>query len=417
MNTINSFQYDLNSFEFLILGFLVIFMVVGLTMFEAGMIRTKNIISNLINNISGIGVGCLLYLFIGHRLIYGDYHVVDPILQQLGLLATNLQLSPITKQFYHPMSFTFYHLFIPGIIVSIMAGAMAERVKAWPFLFYAIVVCGFIFPALAHWLWGKGFLYKIGFIDEAGAGVIYLCGAVAGFAGTLLLGPRQGKYNGNGRWLPMRGANLPLATIGVLCIWIGSLGFNSGTHFDGQKLADVTTLSQIFVNTSAAVAASLIASMLVTRIFYGSTDLTLILNSVLAGLVSIAAAPATPDIYTAMIIGALTGIISMIAINVLDHLRIDDPVGSISVFGVASVCSLFATLFVNHNQNTMLHQLWIQFIGITTIIIWVFVTSTITLLMIKYLIGFRIDPEVERRGLDVIDCNMTSYPEFTAIGI
>jgi len=293
--------------------------------------------------------------------------------------------------------------------MSIVSGAIAERMKLWPFLMFAIVMCGFIYPIQGYWKWGGGFLDGMGFQDFAGSGVVHLAGASAALAGVLLLGPRLGKYARDGRTTPIPGANMPLATLGTFILWLGWFGFNGGSELILSNVTEANAVAAIFVNTNAAAAGGVIAAMLIGLLMFRKTDLTLALNGAIAGLVAITAEPLQPSPLLATVVGAVGGVLVVFSIISLDRFRIDDPVGAISAHGTVGIWGLLAVSFSNADANFVT-----QAIGAAVIFGWVFIVSFIVWLILKTIVGIRVSPEEETVGLDVSECGIEAYPEFTS---
>ena len=292
--------------------------------------------------------------------------------------------------------------------MSVVSGAVAERMKLWAFLIFAVVMTGFIYPIQGFWKWGAGFLDAAGFLDFAGSGVVHMAGASAALAGVLLLGARKGKYGANGQVNAIPGANLPLATLGTFILWMGWFGFNGGSQLKMSTIEDANAVAQVFVNTNMGAAGGLIAALIVARILFGKADLTMALNGALAGLVSVTAEPLTPSALQATLIGGVGGVLVVFSILALDKIKIDDPVGAISVHGVAGIWGLLAVCLTNSEAS-----LGAQLLGIASIFAWVFIASLIVWGIIKAVIGLRVSEEEEYDGVDLAECGMEAYPEFT----
>jgi Amt family ammonium transporter len=292
--------------------------------------------------------------------------------------------------------------------MSIVSGAVAERMKLWAFLLFAVVMTGVIYPIQGYWKWGGGFLDAAGFSDFAGSGVVHLCGATAALAGVLLLGPRKGKYTADGRINAIPGANLPLATLGTFILWLGWFGFNGGSELIVSNVAEANAVAAVFVNTNMAAAGGSIAALIVARLLFGKADLTMALNGALAGLVAITAEPLAPVPLTATLIGAVGGVIVVFAIVAFDKMKVDDPVGAISVHGVVGMWGLIAVPLTNSDAN-----FGSQLLGLGVIFAWTFVASLIVWLIIKAIMGIRVSEEEEYEGVDLGECGLEAYPEFT----
>lgn len=412
MEEIKQLTYALDTFYFLMTGALVMWMAAGFSMLEAGLVRAKNTTEILAKNISLYAVACIMYLLVGYSIMYGSSE--SKIIPAFSfLLGSEHSLADVLKEEGAPshslMSDFFFQVVFVATSMSIVSGAVAERMKLWAFLTFAVIFTAFVYPIQGYWKWGGGFLNDMGFLDFAGSGVVHLAGATAALAGVLLLGARQGKYGKNGEIHPIPGANLPLATLGTFILWFGWFGFNGGSQL---KLADVenaNAVAQIFVNTNTAAAGGVVAALITARLLFGKADLTMALNGALAGLVAITAEPLTPSPGVATLIGAAGGVLVVFAIVTLDKLRVDDPVGAISVHGVVGIWGLLAVPLTNDSGSFMT-----QLIGIGTIFGFVFACSLIIWSVLKFTIGIRVGQEEEYEGVDLSECGMEAYPEFTA---
>ncbi|MGH1539160.1 MAG: ammonium transporter [Arenicella sp.] len=407
-NNIFELQYALDTFYFLVCGALVMWMAAGFAMLEAGLVRSKNTTEILTKNVALYAIACTMYMVCGYSIMYPE----------LG----NALLSGITgdgvagaaeKATYAPSADFFFQVVFVATAMSIVSGAVAERMKLWAFLAFAVVMTGFIYPMEGNWTWGGEAVFglytlgDLGFSDFAGSGIVHMAGAAAALAGVLLLGARKGKYGKDGKPRAIPGANLPLATLGTFILWMGWFGFNGGSVLATSSVENANSVAVVFMNTNAAAAGGLIAAMLVARILFGKADLTMALNGALAGLVAITAEPSTPSAIEATLFGGLGGIVVVFSILGLDKLKIDDPVGAISVHGVVGLLGLLLVPITG--EATFSGQL----IGAATIFVWVFVTSLIVWSIIKVLIGLRVSEEEEVNGVDIAECGMEAYPEFT----
>ncbi|MHB1350229.1 MAG: ammonium transporter [Desulfobulbaceae bacterium] len=409
-DTLVHLAYSLDTFYFLMSGALVMWMAAGFAMLEAGLVRSKNTVEILTKNIALYAVACIMYMLFGYNIMYGDGfssfipgfgfllgadHAVDDVLKSGG------------ETYYSSMADFFFQVVFVATAMSIVSGAVAERMKLWSFLAFAVVMTGFIYPVEGYWKWGGGFLDGMGFKDFAGSGVVHLCGASAAIAGVLLLGPRKGKYAG-GKVHAIPGANLPLATLGTFILWLGWFGFNGGSELKISNIEEANAVSMVFVNTNMAAAGGLVAALLLARAWFGKADLTMALNGALAGLVAITAEPLTPTPMLATIVGIIGGLLVVPAIIFIDKARIDDPVGAISVHGVVGTWGLIAVAFTNPEGS-----LAAQLAGIGTIFAWVFGTSLAAWGIIKAVMGLRVSEEEELEGVDITECGLEAYPEFT----
>ncbi len=267
---------------------------------------------------------------------------------------------------------------------------------------------GFIYPMQGYWTWGQGFLTAAGFSDFAGSGIVHLAGASAALAGVLLLGARKGKYTKDGRINAIPGANLPLATLGTFILWLGWFGFNGGSQLVLTGVENTNAVAAVFVNTNMAAAGGVVAGLITARLLFGKADLTMALNGALAGLVSITAGPVAPTPIAATLIGVVGGVLVVFAIISLDKLKVDDPVGAISVHGVAGMWGLMAVPLTNADAS-----FGAQALGLGVIFAWVFGVSFVTWLIIKLVMGIRVSEQEEYEGVDLAECGLEAYPEFT----
>jgi Amt family ammonium transporter len=408
-------KYALDTFYFLISGALVMWMAAGFAMLEAGLVRAKNTAEILTKNITLFAVACVMYMLMGYNIMYpsdgnGYFPVLDLSFMFGGDNAAEDVLASGGDTYYSGMSDFFFQVVFVATAMSIVSGAVAERMKLWSFLIFAVVMTGFIYPLQGYWKWGGGFLdADFGFQDFAGSGVVHLCGATAALAGVLLLGARKGKYGPGGQINPIPGANLPLATLGTFILWLGWFGFNGGSELKVSDIGEANAVAAVFVNTNAAAAAGVVAAAITARLLFGKTDLTMTLNGALAGLVAITAEPLAHSPLSASLIGAVGGVLVVFSILGLDKMKIDDPVGAISVHGVVGIWGLIAVLFSQNDSATVSGQL----VGIAVIFAWVFIASFIVWMIIKAVMGIRVSEEEEYEGVDLGECGLEAYPEFT----
>jgi len=418
MEDILQLRYALDTFYFLVCGALVMWMAAGFSMLEAGLVRSKNTTEILTKNIALYSIASVMYMICGYNLMY-PVEAVSSLWPGLDLLlGADNDPAEVAQQdaegwydgsYYSGRSDFFFQVVFVATSMSIVSGAIAERMKLWPFLMFAVVMCGFIYPIQGYWKWGGGFLDAMGFQDFAGSGVVHLAGASAALAGVLLLGPRLGKYVANGRTTPIPGANMPLATLGTFILWLGWFGFNGGSELVLSNIAEANAVAAIFVNTNAAAAGGVIAAMLIGLLMFKKTDLTLALNGAIAGLVAITAEPLQPSPLLATFIGAVGGVIVVCSIVGLDRMKIDDPVGAISAHGTVGIWGLLAVAFSNSDASFVT-----QAIGAAVIFGWVFVASGVVWMILKVTVGIRVTEEEETVGLDVSECGIEAYPEFTS---
>jgi Amt family ammonium transporter len=401
--------YALDTFYFLISGAFVMWMAAGFAMLEAGLVRSKNTVEILTKNVSLFAVACIMYLFIGYNFMYGGGTYlpgIDFILSMADNTVEDVLSGDEDAPYYSNLSDFFFQVVFVATAMSIVSGAVAERMKLWAFLAFAVVMTGFIYPIQGLWSWGGGWLDEVGYSDYAGSGIVHMCGAAAALALVLVLGARKGKYGPDGRINPIPGANLPLATLGTFILWMGWFGFNGGSELKVSDVESANNVARVFVNTNMAAAGGLITALIVARLKFGKADLTMALNGALAGLVSITADPLSPSSLLATGIGAVGGLIVVFSIIGLDKLKIDDPVGAISVHGTAGIWGVLAVLIAG--EATISGQL----IGIGAIFVWTFVLALIVALVLKAIMGIRVSEEEEDAGVDLSECGMEAYPEF-----
>ena len=412
---VTELAYALDTFYFLVCGALVMWMAAGFTMLESGLVRAKNTAEILTKNVGLYSIACIMYMLMGYAIMYpGDAFEggVFGALANIGILGSgdnSVENVMAGDAYYSGLSDFFFQVVFVATAMSIVSGAVAERMKLWSFFLFAVILTGFIYPVQGFWKWGGGWLNAGGFLDFAGSGVVHMCGAAAALAGVILLGPRKGKYGPQGQVNAIPGANLPLAALGTLILWLGWFGFNGGSELKVSDVGEANAVALIFVNTNMAAAGGLVFALLLSRLWFGKADLTMALNGALAGLVAITAEPLTPTPLMATVIGAIGGLLVVASIVTLDKLRIDDPVGAISVHGVVGIWGLIAVTFTNPDASFV----W-QLIGIVSIFAWVFVTSLIVWMLIKMIVGIRVSEEEEYEGVDIGECGLEAYPEFTS---
>ncbi|MGB3110523.1 MAG: ammonium transporter [Psychrobacter alimentarius] len=416
-NQIFELQYALDTFYFLICGALVMWMAAGFTMLEAGLVRSKNTVEILTKNVALFATASIMYMVCGYAIMYGGEFFLSGIAGGETLVQDALAASAENgfggDSVYSAASDFFFQVVFVATCMSIVSGAVAERMKLWSFLLFAVIMTGFIYPLEGSWTWGGNDVFGLynlgdmGFSDFAGSGIVHMAGAAAALAGVLLLGARKGKYGSNGEIRAIPGANLPLAALGTLILWMGWFGFNGGSVLKLGDIASANSVAVVFLNTNAAAAGGAIGALLIARLIFGKADLTMLLNGALAGLVAITAEPSTPSALQATLFGLIAGIIVVLSILALDKIKIDDPVGAISVHGVVGLFGILIVPITNSGV-TFVGQL----AGAATIFVWVFVASLIVWSIIKLVIGLRISEEDEYEGADIAECGMEAYPEF-----
>ena len=408
MTDVFQLQYALDTFYFLMCGALVMWMAAGFAMLEAGLVRSKNTTEILTKNIALFAVACTMYMVCGYAIMYGGDIFLSSI---TGDGATGSE-EPAT---YAPSADFYFQVVFVATAMSIVSGSVAERMKLWAFLAFAVVMTGFIYPMEGAWTWGGAPVFgmytlgDLGFSDFAGSGIVHMAGASAALAGVLLLGARKGKYGPNGQINAIPGANLPMATLGTFILWLGWFGFNGGSVLATASVESANAVAVVFMNTNAAASGGLIGALLFARLLFGKADLTMALNGALAGLVAITAEPSTPTVLQATLFGAAGGVLVVFSILTLDKMKLDDPVGAISVHGVVGLLGLLLVPITNEG-STFSGQL----IGAATIFVWVFGASFVVWGILKATMGIRVSEEEEFSGVDIAECGMEAYPEFVS---
>jgi len=399
------------TFMFLVSGFLVFFMAAGFAMLEAGLVRGKNVAMQLTKNMALFSLASLFFYILGYNLMYpGDGWTIQNVLGAFSITAlepVGLEGVEADLTYASVGSDFFFQLMFCAATASIVSGALAERIKLWPFLVFVIVLVAVIYPVQASWKWGGGFLDAMGFQDFAGSTVVHSVGGWAALTGAIILGPRLGKYK-DGKVNPMPGSNLALATLGTFILWLGWFGFNGGSQLYMDTSGNVADISRIFSNTNTAAAAGAVAALILTQLLYKKPDLTMILNGALAGLVSITAEPLTPSLVSATLIGAVGGVIVVFAVPLLDRLKIDDVVGAIPVHLFAGIWGTLAVCFTNSAASFSVQVTSIVIVGA-----FVTVASAVVWLVLKAMFGLRVSEEAEITGLDRSELGMEAYPEFS----
>ena len=412
-------QYAMDTFYFLVCGALVMWMAAGFSMLEAGLVRAKNTTEILTKNVMLFAIASTSYLVVGYDIMYGGGLFLTGIDGGDTLVADALAASAEAGfdggSVYSGASDFFFQVVFVATAMSIVSGAVAERMKLSAFAFFAIVMTAFIYPMSGAWTWGGASVFGLfslgddfGFLDFAGSGIVHMAGAAAALAGVILLGSRKGKYGANGEVKPIPGANLPLATLGTFILWMGWFGFNGGSVLKLGDIASSNAVAMVFLNTNTAAAGGVLGALIISKVLFNKADLTMILNGALAGLVAITAGPDTPTPVVATLIGAVGGVLVVFSIIMMDKFKIDDPVGAISVHGVVGLWGLLAVPLTNSDASFMG-----QIVGAATIFVWAFGASFITWLVLKKVMGIRVSEEEEAAGVDISECGMEAYPEFT----
>ncbi|MBT6189849.1 MAG: ammonium transporter [Tateyamaria sp.] len=400
--------YIMTTLLFCMAGFLVFFMAAGFAMLEGGLVRSKNVTMQMTKNIALFSIAAIMYWLVGFNTMYpGDFNGYFAIGGQTVLDAVGVSAADAALDYASVGSDFFFQLVFVAATASIVSGAVAERIKLWPFLIFVIVLTGFMYPISGSWKWGGGWLDAAGFQDFAGSTVVHSVGGWAALAGVIVLGPRLGKYK-DGRVNPMPGSNLALATLGTFILWLGWFGFNGGSQLAMGTVGDVSDVSRIFANTNMAAAAGAVTALVLSQLLYKKPDLTMVLNGALAGLVSITAEPLAPTLFGALWIGAVGGVIVVLTVPLLDKLKLDDVVGAIPVHLFAGIWGTLAVIFYNSDAT-----LGGQLMGIIAYGVFTFVASLVVWFILKAAMGIRVGEEEEIVGLDMSELGMEAYPDFT----
>ncbi|WP_135506029.1 ammonium transporter [Roseovarius aestuariivivens] len=401
--------YIMTTLLFCMAGFLVFFMAAGFAMLEGGLVRSKNVTMQMTKNIGLYSIAAIMYWLVGFNTMYpGDFNGYFAIGGQTVLDPVGVAAADAALDYASVGSDFFFQLVFVAATASIVSGALAERIKLWPFLIFVVVLTGLMYPISGSWQWGGGWLSEMGFSDFAGSTVVHSVGGWAALAGAIVLGPRIGKYGKDGKVNPIPGSNLALATLGTFILWLGWFGFNGGSQLAMGTVGDVSDVSRIFANTNMAAAAGAVTALILTQIMYKKPDLTMVLNGALAGLVSITAEPLAPTLFGALLIGAVGGVIVVLTVPMLDKLKIDDVVGAIPVHLFAGIWGTIAVIFYNSDAS-----LTTQLTGIVAYGVFTFVASLIVWFILKAVMGIRVAEEDEINGLDMSELGMEAYPEFS----
>ena len=399
--------YVFNTFSFLVHGFLVLWMAAGFAMLEAGLVRTKSVTTILLKNIALFSIAGIAYYLVGYNLMYAG--VDGGLIGTLGVWQADdsAALAGDFSAGYAAASDWFFQMVFVATAASIVSGALAERIKLWPFLTFILVLTALIYPILGAWTWGGGWLSEMGFTDFAGSTIVHSVGGWAALTGAIVLGARRDRYDSHGKVLPMPGSSLPLATLGTFILWLGWLGFNGGSQLALGSAADAIAISNVYVNTTIASAGGVIAAMVLCQLVNRKVDLTMALNGALAGLVSITAGPDTPSVGIACMIGAVGGGLVVALTPLLDRFKIDDVVGAIPVHLGAGVWGTLAVSLTNADTSFM-----VQLTGIAAIGAFVAVISGVIWLALRATVGLRLTEVGEALGVDEVETGMRAYPEF-----
>jgi Amt family ammonium transporter len=397
-------SYLTNTLFILVCGVLVMFMAAGFAMLEAGMVRSKSVAVILAKNIALYAIASIMFYLLGYELMYGnsmagligEFSIWQPA-EVAGEAIDTSSGMPSSASWFFQMVFV-------ATAASIVSGALAERIKFWPFVGFVVVLTALLYPIVGHWTWGSGWLSELGFADFAGSTIVHSVGGWAALAGVFVLGPRKGRFDKNGMPKLLPPSSLPMVTLGTFILWMGWFGFNGGSQLSFSSVDDAFAVATIFVNTNMAAAAGLIAVTLSSQLIFKRLDLTLMLNGALAGLVSITAGPVDPTMAQAAMIGAVGGLLMMVCTSQLEKWQIDDVVGAIPVHLVAGVWGTLAVSLSNPDTTYMT-----QLIGVLAVGVFTFVSSLALWSMLKRITGIRLEAHHEDEGADMSEIGMRAY--------
>ena len=390
-----------NTLLFLICGFLVMFMAAGFAMLESGMVTSKSVSVICAKNIGLYAIAGIMFWLVGYNLAYGI-----PEGGYIGSFVPWSDASAIDTG-YSDGSDWFFQMVFCATTVSICSGAMAERIKLWPFFLFAAILAGIIYPIVMGWQWGGGWLAEIGFSDFAGSTLVHSTGGAAALAGIILLGARSGRFDSKGQpkaLQPFAASSIPLVTIGVFILWLGWFGFNGGSQLALGTFDDAVAISSIFINTNLAACGGVMAAGIITRLMYGKTDVIQMLNGAIGGLVAITAEPLAPSPFAAILIGAVGGLIVVFGTKLLFSFKLDDVVGAIPAHLFAGIWGTLAVPLTNADASFSA-----QLIGVLSINIFVFAVSYIIWSIMKGTFGIRLSKEAETKGTDVTETGVIAY--------
>ena len=420
-------KFALDTFYAIMSGALVMWMAAGFTMLEAGLVQKKDVSEIVTKNLGLFSIACVMYLVCGFVLMYpsdavfaisgglddAGEAIVYGILPAIGTswgLSADMPLEEIGMAYgmdYSQQADFFFQVVFVATAMSIVSGAVAGRMKLIPFFIFAVILTAFIYPTQGYWNWGGGFLSTLGYSDYAGSGTVHLLGAAAALGVVTLLGPRNGKYGPDGSINPIPGSNIPLAALGTLILWLGWFGFNGGSELVISDEASAIAVSQVFLNTNMAAAGGVLGALILSLVMTGKSDVTMVINGAIAGLVAITAGPSAPTGGESVIIGFIGGLIVYASILYLDKKNIDDPVGAISAHGTAGIFGVMVVPFTNADAS-----FFYQFIGVVSIAGFGFLASFGAVYVINMLTPIRASDEEQSVGLDVSEIGVEAYPEF-----
>ena len=421
-------KFALDTFYAIMSGALVMWMAAGFTMLEAGLVQKKDVSEIVTKNLGLFSIACVMYLVCGFVLMYpseaifaisggldeAGEAIVYGILPAIGTswgLSADMPLEEIGMAYgmdYSQQADFFFQVVFVATAMSIVSGAVAGRMKLIPFFIFTVILTAFIYPVQGYWNWGGGFLSTLGYSDYAGSGTVHLLGAAAALGVVTLLGARNGKYGADGSINPMPGSNIPLAALGVLILWLGWFGFNGGSELVISDEASAIAVSQVFLNTNMAAAGGVIGALILSLVMTGKSDVTMVINGAIAGLVAITAGPSAPSGGESVIIGFLGGLLVYASILFFDSkLKVDDPVGAISAHGIVGIFGVMVVPFTNADASFL-----IQFIGVISIAGFGFLASYGAVYLINMITPIRATDEEQALGLDASEIGVEAYPEF-----
>ena len=394
--------YILNSFLFLVSGFLVMLMALGFCLLESGLVTSKSVSAIAAKNIGLYSIAGLMFWVVGYNLAYdmGASGLIGSFTTWTDAYTAG---TADVSDGYAMTSDWFFQMVFCATTVSIVSGTLAERIKIWPFFLFAAILTGFIYPIVMGWEWGTGWLDQRGFSDFAGSTLVHATGGAAALAGAIVLGPRYGRFD-NGKLVPFASSSIPLATAGTFILWFGWFGFNGGSQLAMGSFDDINQIGAIYVNTNLAAAAGVMTCAGVTRLLRGKTDVVMMLNGALGGLVAITAEPLAPSPALAILIGAAGGAIVIIGTEILNSLKIDDVVGAIPVHMFAGI---FGTIVVPLSNSDATFST--QLLGTFSIVVFVFVVSFIVWKIMSMTMGIRLSDEAQKEGTDIVETGVIAY--------
>ncbi len=407
--------FVLNTFAFLVWGALIMWMCAGFTMLESGSVRTKNASMICLKNIGIYSIAALAYFIVGYNLMYGDLVggfigsfdlLYGPSAGEIALIGGNGSVDDVIANGHSTMSAWFFQMVFVATAASVVSGTLAERVRMWPFFLFTLILTAVIYPIVGAWTWGGGWLNELGFSDFAGSTIVHSTGGWAALAGAIIIGPRLGKFRRDGTARPTPPSNILVVTLGVFILWFGWYGFNGGSQLALGSALDAVAMSNVFVNTTLAAAAGVLAALVVSRPILGRMDIFAGLNGAIAGLVSITAGPDIAHHYWAIVIGAIGGGLCVGGIKLLERFRIDDVVGAVPAH---LICGIWGTLAVPIASNVNFFD---QLIGVVAVGAFVFGASGVVWLALDRVLSARVSRQVEELGQDVGELGIEAYPEF-----